>query len=151
MQLHFAITLSFLSQPSLETALQNINLKLRAKSINRKSNFQLRFFLPYLTTLSVLHWIYMYHCIVSYYFFSNINHVAWVVINFSGNPYKVQLCYLVKFIAFVVAVQHICVFSLDFSILVQDLGKFQKHRWLHASRMYCNVCLIVNLKLFKEL
>ena len=25
-------------------------------------------------------------------------------------------------------------FSLDFSMLWQDLGKFQKHRWLHASQ-----------------
>ena len=42
------------------------------------------------------------------------------------------------------------IFSLDFSMLLQDLGKFQKHRWLHASRMHCNVCLLVKLQLVKE-
>ena len=58
---------SFLSQPSIETALQNINLKLTVKSIwNRKSNFQLSF-LPHQL---------LFHS-------SNINHVAWVVDNFS--------------------------------------------------------------------
>ena len=31
-------------ESSLETALENINLKLTAKSINRKSNFKLSFF-----------------------------------------------------------------------------------------------------------
>ena len=42
------------------------------------------------------------------------------------------------------------IFSLDFPILEQDLGKFQKHCWLRASGMYCNVCFIVKLQLAKE-
>ena len=36
-------------------------------------------------------------------------------------------------------------------MLLQDLGKFQKYRWLHASRMHCNVCLLVKLQLVKSL
>ena len=38
------MTPSFLSQPSLEIALQNIHPKLTVRSLNRKSNFQLRFY-----------------------------------------------------------------------------------------------------------
>ena len=43
------------------------------------------------------------------------------------------------------------IFSLDFPMLVQDLGKFQTHRWLHASRMHCNVCFLVKLQLVTSL
>ena len=39
-----------------------------------------------------------------------------------------------KFIVFVVAVQHM--FFLDFRVLMQVLGKFQKHGCLHASKMH---------------
>ena len=50
-----------------------------------KIYFQLSFFLPH-PTLSVLHWICMHqqplHCQLLFYF-SNINHVAWVVNSFS--------------------------------------------------------------------
>ena len=66
---------------------------------------------------------------------------------FEGIPIKLQLGYFVKFIAYVVAVQHI---SLDFPMLMQDLGKFQTHRCLHASRMHCNICFLVKLQLVKE-
>ena len=38
----------------LDVALQNINLKLTVRSINRKSNFQLSF-LPHHSTISVFH------------------------------------------------------------------------------------------------
>ena len=42
------------------------------------------------------------------------------------------------------------IFSPDFPMLVQDLGKFQKDHCLHATRMHCNVCLLVKLQLVKE-
>ena len=35
-------------------------------------------------------------------------------------------------------------------MLVQDLDKFEKHRWLHASRMHCSAYLLVELQLVKE-
>ena len=38
-----------MSQPSLDTALQNINLKLKVRSINRKLNFQLSFLSQHFT------------------------------------------------------------------------------------------------------
>ena len=41
-------------------------------------------------------------------------------------------------------------FSLDFLMLKQDLGKFQKHCCLHASRMHCSIYLLVKLQLVKE-
>ena len=40
--------------------------------------------------------------------------------------------------------------SLDFPVLVQDLGKFQKHCWLRASRMHSNVCFSSNFNLSKK-
>ena len=57
-----------------------------------------------------------------------------------GIPIKLQLCHFVMFIAFVVAIYLYILFPLDFSMLSQDLGKFQKH---------CNVCLLVKLQLVK--
>ena len=63
-----------------------------------------------------------------------------------GNPYKAPIvlpreiycfcCYCPAYI-----------FSLDFPMLVQDLGKFQKHCCLRASRMHCNVCFLVKFQL----
>ena len=32
-------------------------------------------------------------------------------------------------------------------MLVQDLGKFQTHRWLHAFRMHYSVCFLVKRSL----
>ena len=58
---------------------------------------------------------------------------------FEEIPVKLQ------FVALVVAVQHI--FSLDFLEFWQYPRKFQKHRWLHTSRMHCNVCLLVKPEL----
>ena len=66
---------------------------------------------------------------------------------FGRIPKKFKLCYFIKFVALVVGAQFF--FSLDFSVLWQDLGKFQKHRWLHAPRTHCNVCLLINFQLVK--
>ena len=96
------------------------------------------------------------HCQLLFYF-SNINHVAWVVNNFSmmeethvwGNPYKAPFVLLREVYRFCCCCPTY-IFSLDIPVLEQDLGKFQKHCWLRASGMYCNVCFIVKLQLAKE-
>ena len=94
------------------------------------------------------------------FYFSNINHVGWVVNNFSmiewfqqkfekrillaakikhprklkgthvwGNPYKAPIVLLREVYRFCCCCPAY-IFSLDFPMLVQDLGKFQTHHML---------------------
>ena len=118
----------------------------------------------------------MYHCTVKCFLFlkqSNINHVAWVVNNFltivyiyilvaaklnhprklqethvQVNPYKAPIALLCEVYRFCCCCPTY-IFSVDLPMLVEDLGKFQKHCCLRASRMDCNVCFIVKLQLVK--
>ena len=67
----------------------------------------------------------------------------------SESPCKVLivlLCEVYRFCCFCPTY----IFSLDFPMLVQDLGKFQTHHWLHAFSMHCNVCFLVKRQLLKE-
>ena len=61
-----------------------------------------------------------------------------------GNPYKAPIVLLCKVYRFCCCCPTY-IFSVDLPMLVEDLGKFQKHCWLRASRMYCNVCFLVKL------
>ena len=147
--------------------------KTDSKEHKSKINFQLTF-LPHHPTVGVLHWICMHHCTVSCYCISQI-WTIWPCHNFStiewfqqtfenrtlvaaklkhprklqetlvwGNPHK-ALIVLLREVYRVCCCCPTYIFSLDFPMLMQDVGKFQKHCWLLASRMHCNVCFVVKL------
>ena len=65
------------------------------------------------------------------------------------NPYKAPIALLCEVYRFCCCCPTY-IFSVDLPMLVEDIGKFQKHCCLRASRMDCNVCFIVKLQLVKE-
>ena len=141
-----------MSQPSLDAALQNVNLKLTMGSINRKSNFLLNF-LQHYSTISVYHWISMRQCTVILFLKHTHCHALcqqyfrdkMILSNIrESNTSSSQMKEPQKLLK-----THVWGNPYKVTVLWQDLGKSQKHRWSHFSRMHCNVCLLVELQLVK--
>ena len=65
------------------------------------------------------------------------------------NPYKAPFV-LLRYVYLFCCYCSSYTFSLDFSMLLQDLDNFQKYLCLHASRMRCDVCLLIKFQLVKE-
>ena len=63
-----------------------------------------------------------------------------------GNPYKASIVLLHLSLSLLLLLSNI-MFSLDFSMFWQHPRKFLKHRWMHVSKMHCNVCLHVKIQL----